>query len=569
MLTCLRIDNVAIVTHTELELGPGMNVLTGPTGAGKSILITALGLVLGDRAGPGLVRAGADRAQVEALFEPGESPTLRARLRALDLPADDDQIVVRRVVLASGRTRASVNGHLTTLTQLRTLAAGLVDISSQHEHHTLVDPSTHLGYLDAFAAHPDDIAAVRDSWRRASEARRQLSALHDRLSDRADREDLLRWQLGEIDRVDPQPGEMADLEQELRRLAHGGALSDATRGGARRLLHREQPETICSELAQLEAELGAAVHHDDALRPLVERVASARIDLEDLGADLDRYAGGVPSDPGRQAEVDDRLGALKRLAKRHGGDLGAVLERRAEATRELELFDDSDREVERLQAAAAEALHAAGSAAEALSTTRRDAASRLGAAIASELATLGMGGAEVQIRVDPLQGGDSELAWQGARLTERGCDRAELLIAPNPGEPPRPLRKVASGGELSRSLLAIKRVLAGLGPVGLYVFDEVDAGVGGEVAEAIGHKLAEVAAHHQVLCITHLPQIASFADHHFVVHKQVQGERTHSELTRLSDGERVDELARMLGGKRITKAQRQAAHDLLTQQGRP
>jgi DNA repair protein RecN (Recombination protein N) len=561
MLSALRIRNVAIVESLDVAFEPGLTVVTGETGAGKSILVHALMLLMGARASADLVRAGAERAEVEALFDLRDDPALRDRLRALELP-EDDEIVVRRTVAATGRTRATVNGALLTSTQLRALGVGLCDITSQHEHHGLSDPQTHLSTLDAWVARPELLAATRDRWTDARDARAAYEALRREVSDLADRTDVLRFQRDELARIDPKPGELEALDAELGRLRNAGRISSLTTRIDRALSGREG--AVCAELGRAEADLRVAAELDASLAPLLRQVSSARLELDDAAHELGRYARRVALDPGMLGEMEERHGHLKRLARRHG-TVERAIEVRAELESQLERLDDAEHHLDLREKAAAAALQAAAEAAEALSAVRRERAVALGRAIGAELADLGMGDAHVRVDVAPIPAGagEGELSAGGSRLTARGVDRVELLVAPNRGEPPRPLAKVASGGELSRALLATKRVLAGLGPVGTYVFDEVDTGVGGAVADAIGRKLAEVARHHQVLCVTHLPQIAAFGTCHLHVSKVADGERTTSRIRRLPPEERVEELARMLGGRTVGAAARNAAQALL------
>lgn len=541
-----------------MGFSPGLTVITGETGSGKSILVHALQLVLGGRARPDVVRTGERQAEVEALFEVGDDARIQERLTQLGLPAEDD-LVVRRVVQA-GRSRATVNGHLTTAGQLRTLAAGLVDISSQHEHQTLADPTTHMDTLDAWADPGALAAEVRDTYAQAVAALDAVSSLREKVAEGADRIDLLRFQLEELDRLDPQPGELKTLEEQIGRLGHTEALRRLAGEAEFALYSRDR--SVCGEVAAVEASLTEATGLDPALAPLLAQVTAARVELEDVGAELSRYTTGLDADPEHLATLQDRLHGLRRIARRFSGGLGAAVAHRDAAHQELSVLEDAGAHLDKLQEEADAALRRAGNAAKALSAARHEAAHALGAAIGSELADLGMGEAKIHIQVAP-QPGLGGLSVDGVRLTPRGLDRVELLISPNPGETPRPLKRIASGGELSRALLATKRVLAGLGPVGTYIFDEVDAGVGGAVAESIGLKLAEVAAHHQVLCITHLPQIAALGAQHLRVTKQVSGGRTRSALVPLTADDRVEELARMLGGRTVTAAAREAARALL------
>ncbi len=563
MLSLLRVRQLAIIAEIEVAFAPGLNLLTGETGAGKSILIAALQLVLGGRGRPQLVRTGADRAEVEALFDISGDESARSRVRdALGLADDDvaDEIIVRRVLEANGRSRAYVNGRLTTLAQLGTLARGLVDISSQHEHHTLVDPATHLPYLDAFMATRDDgrntalTAEMSAAWRDLQAADTQIGALRAALAE--GRGDFLRFQLAELDKAQ---GDSAAIEAEIQRLRHADRLGLAVERAEATLWTGER--SLCGGLSGVLRDLGTAVEIDPALGPLRDRVEASAMELEDAGRELAKVRRSVRADPARLSELEERLHEVRRLRRRHGDDLVAAA---AAIRAEVERLDGAEGRLSDLEAGRNVVFTRATAAANALSAARRTAGTALGAAISAELATLGMGEARVDVAV-------SEAGLGGS-----GQDRAEYLIATNRGEPPRPLAQVASGGELSRSLLAVKRVLAAAGPVGLYVFDEVDTGVGGAIADCIGRKLAEVARHHQVLCITHLPQIAAQPGQHLHARKAVcvedvagadgrvvPTERTRSRIDRLTPDERVDEVARMLGGANVTQTTRAAARELL------
>lgn len=572
MLSVLRVRQLAIIDELEVVFGPGLNVLTGETGAGKSILVDALELVLGGRGRPEMVRTGAPQAEVEALFDVGDDPVAIERLRAAGIESEGGELLVRRVVTAQGRTRAYVNGTMATQSQLAELAAGLADISSQHEHHTLVDPGTHLGYLDAFGRLDGLRGEMSEAFRALEVADRALAEALERVRGRGEREDVLRFQIREIDELEPKPGEIAALGEERERLRHAERLVQAAGAGEDAIYARDG--AICEELAAIASRLSEAADIDPRLAPMLGAVEAARAQLEEAARDLGHYARDVTLDPERLAEVDERLHRLSRLAKKYASGPGegaeeAILAHRERLAAELAELDSAEETIAELESARAKALAKASQLARSLSEKRQGAAGDLGASISRELASLGMGGAEIRIHVARLEGGTrsgatgGELAVDGARLSPAGIDRAEFLISPNKGEEARPLRKVASGGELSRAMLAIKRVLAGLGPAGLYVFDEVDTGVGGAIAEVIGRKLKEVARHHQVLCVTHLAPIAVYADKHFLVRKDVVGERTRSAILALDEGERLEEVARMLGGLNITKKTRDAAAELL------
>ncbi|TVQ94055.1 MAG: DNA repair protein RecN [Deltaproteobacteria bacterium] len=563
MLSCLRVENLAIIDRIEVDLGAGLNVVTGETGAGKSILIAALQLVLGARARPELVRSGCEQAEVEALFTLSSGDPVLGVLRGFDFEPDGEELVLRRIVKSSGRSRATVNGRLATLAQLRQIAAHLVDISSQHEHTTLVDPATHLGYLDAFGGHDEARRRVAQAHRVAREAQGAVRELRERLEQRSEREDLLRFRLAELDRVDPRPGEVEALRVERDRLRHGERLLRAAASAAGVIDGDEGG--VCDRLGKAVGVLADAGRHDASLSELGDRLDSAVTELRDIAHELSLYVHDLDLDPERLAHVEDRSQALDRLLRRFGGDESALHAFRDQAHTELGAFEALEDDLRAAAGRVEAALNDAERVARELSQARSAVAGELAVAITQELADLGMGDARVEVAVAPLHAAEDALQVGGGRLTESGIDRVEFLIAPNPGEAPRPLARVASGGELSRALLALKRVLSGLGPAGLYVFDEVDTGVGGAIAEAIGRKICEVAAHHQVLCITHQPQIAAFGHTHLHVTKQVHQGRTKSRVVRLSDEERARELARMLGGAVLTEATHRAAADLLTQ----
>ena len=579
MLSCLRVRNFAIIDELEVELGPGLNVVTGETGAGKSILVSALGLILGGKGRPEMVRTGETSAEVEALFElpptadiensdgeaaaDGAGGALATAAGTAAPLGEDGQLVIRRVVGEGGRTRCYVNGRLATTAELSTLAEGLADISSQHEHHSLVDPKNHLDYLDAFGEHMALRREVGRAHRALGAAVGELNSLRQLAEDQGERQDLLRFKIREIDELDPHFEEEATLIHERERLRHAERLA-TTAASAEDVLYARD-NAICASLDQLVQDLDQAAEIDPALRPVAQQLEAARLQLEESSRELGSYARRVTTDPDRLSEVEERLDRIGRLKRKYGGTIAGILEERERAGRELSDWEHYEERLAELESTRERALAEADRLALDLRHRRIAAAERLGTAISKELGSLGMGDAKVEVAVQPLEGRGEELEVAGARFTSHGIDRAEFLIAANRGEQARPLRKIASGGELSRAMLAIKCVLADLGPGGLYVFDEVDAGVGGAVAEVIGRKLAEVARHHQVLCITHLPQIAVYGDGHYHVHKGIVEDRTKSAIEKLNEDRRLEELARMLGGLSVTETTRAAASELLAQ----
>ncbi len=550
MLTCLRVKDLAIVDTLELELGPGLTVLTGETGAGKSILVDALELVLGARSRPELVRAGAEAAEVEALFDLADAPEVRGRFVAAGFDVGDE-LVVRRIVRATGRSRAYLDGRLASQRQLADLARGLATISSQHEHHGLTEPRQQLELLDAFAGAENLKKEMRDAHDALALARDALADFSRRAAGRAEREDFLRFVLREIDEVAPEEGEDVRLEEEHARLAHAEQLMQVTEGAEDALLGSDA--SISGALARIAESLSQAARHDARLGSWASQLDDARALIEDVAGEAAAYARRTPADPARLSWLDERVGQLRRLSKKHGGDLSAVIARRDEAREELALLGRREAHAEALEEAVTAAEAEARDKARALHRLRTRAKKRLARAISGELESLGMGQATFEIAVHE------------APLGPTGADRVELVVAPNAGEAAMSLSRVASGGELSRVLLAIKRVLSDRQSGGLHVFDEIDTGVGGIVAERVGKKLKEVARDRQVLCITHLPQVAVFADAHFHVEKAIEQGRTVSRVQALSGRARLDALAQMLGGARVTKKTRAAAAELLEQ----
>jgi DNA repair protein RecN (Recombination protein N) len=561
VLLALRVRNFILMDALELRLSPGFNVLTGETGAGKSIVVGALSLVLGGRASAEHVRPGETEAEVEALFDVSEAEGIRARLEASDVYSDDGQLVLRRVVQSNGRSRAYMNGKLCTAGELAALAPDLCDIASQHESVALANPGTHLFYLDRFAK----LANARGALAAEVLALEGLVAdIKKTLEDertRGEREAFVTFQLQEIDAVAPRPGEHEELLAERHKLRHTEKLSALVSGASARLDQEE--ENLCDAVAKLVKDVRSAADIDASLASVADRFEAAYGELVDVARDLGRYAERVEADPSRLHDVEERLYRLEGLLRRHGPTLDDVLAARDRLAADLARMQGAQSRLTDLQAQRDAVLAKTAAQAKKLSARRKEAAERLARSISNELAELAMGGARVLVDVAPLGGDKGDLSVDGARLSRDGIDRVEFLIAPNKGMDPKPLGRIASGGELSRALLALKRVLAEHGPAGLYVFDEVDAGIGGAVADKIGRAIADVAKYHQVLCITHLAPIAAFAETHFVVSKESAGSVTKSAVRRVDGKERTAEIARMLAGAKVTSAALQAASELL------
>ena len=564
MLTTLRISGLAVVDQVEVDLGPGLNVLTGETGAGKSILLQALHLVLGGRMSADALREGAEEAVVEALFELSPSHPALERLReaGLPVPAGGGEVLVRRVATRSGRGRAFVNGALCTVGMLESALRGLVDLTGQHEHVALLDEATHLSILDASAGVDGEgglLARYRAAHQALAAAERRRAELVAAREERARRADWLAYQLREIDAARPRPGEELDLDRERQVLASAERLRAAAREAEAAVYAEEGSAT--ERVGRAARSLTEAVQLDPRLDAPLTLLRSAAAELDEAGRSLARYAEAAAGDPERLSEVTERLEVLRALARKHGGTLDAALARAEGMRAELAEVENDAGELQRLECIARDAGAEARALAAALSEARRAAADALVRAVRRELAALAMARCRVEVE---FFAPETALEHAGAALGKDGAERARILIAPNPGEPPRPLARVASGGELSRLLLALKRALARTDPVDTYVFDEVDAGIGGAVADAVGRLLAEVSQERQVVCVTHLPQVAAFADRHLRVEKRVQGGRTATGVVSLATAdERRDEVARMVAGATLTPSALEHARALL------
>ncbi|MEX0906715.1 MAG: DNA repair protein RecN [Gemmatimonadota bacterium] len=554
MLTELRIQDFAVIDRLAVRLGPGLNALTGETGAGKSIIVGALSLLLGERASADVVRVGAERAVVEGVFDVVANAPVLALLAAHGMEPEDGFLIVRREIAVGGRGRVWVNGAASTVSLLGELGALLVDLHGQHEHQSLLRPRQQRAVLDAYADAVDaatDVALRHDQLRLA---RTRLAELDRRVRETEQRADFLRFQLEEIDRARLEPGEEQELETESRRLAHAAELS-----GLASTLHSELyagEHAIGARLAEVRRLLEQLTRIDPSLEQWRETVESALFGLEEMGRDMGVYASAIEDDPPRLEKLRRRQDLLFRLKRKYGPELDDVIRTAAAAREELSALDSSALDRGRIEREIDDAAKALASAAARLSAARKKGAKRLVAAIAAVLPELGMTGATFAIELTPLD----EVAASGA-------EDVEFRIAVNAGFEPRPLARVASGGELSRIMLALKTELAKLDSIPSLVFDEIDAGIGGRVANQVGDKLKRVASDHQVFVITHLPQIASRADLHLFVQKTDAGGITATAVHPLTGEDRVRELARLLGGDPESEVSIEHARELLGASG--
>ena len=537
MLRYLSIRNLAVIEHVQIEFEPGLNVLTGETGTGKSILVEAVGLLLGGRASSDLVRTGEDTAQVEAQFEDAGR-----------------EVVVRREVTAQGRSRAFIDGTLATAAALRDLSDRLIELHGQHEHQVLLDPASHLDLLDTYAGLQDRRALVADTFERLQAIRTELQALQLDEREKAARVDLLTFQRDEIARARLRAGEDEELTAARHVLANAEKLQRLS-AEAYSLLY-ESDDAVLGSLTGVWRRVDELAALDPRAHPYIESRDTIKSQLEDLAFFLRGYSEAIDASPGRLNELEDRLVLIERLKRKYGPTIANVRahhERCEEELTALAHLDDRAVQVSAdLDRARAEYLARAG----ALSAERRKSADTFASALEASLAELAMERTRFAVRFQPA-------AAEEATWTARGIDEAEFLLSPNPGEDLRPLSRIASGGELSRVMLALRGLSRPSGRAPTLIFDEVDAGIGGRAADDVGRKLRELSRDAQVLCITHLPQIAAAGATHFRVTKAVRGARTITAVERLRDEERPEELARMMAGAAVTSAALLSARILL------
>jgi DNA repair protein RecN (Recombination protein N) len=560
MLTTLRIKNLALVADLTLELQGGLNVITGETGAGKSILIGALSLVLGERADRTLIRSGADGCSVEAVFD------VRALKSALASfldenglePCEDGQLVVKRTFTGAGANRQFVNGSPTTLQALATIGEWLVDIHGPHDHQSLLRPSRQLAILDAFGGHQAEVEKFAALVQQRADLLAQKAELIVDEKTYMQQLDLLRFQVREIVDARLEPGEERQIEEEHHRVGNAARLLELTQR-ALGLLDGDE-NGLLSQAGALGRTL-QELHRVDpgtALTALHEQAVNA---LAELQGELTRYADRIDLDPARLRQLDERLNLLHSLKRKYGGSLDEIIAFGQEASRKLQSLESRDAEVERLNAELSRLDKELFQTGRGLSSKRQKLIPALSSSVAKELGALGFRQSRFEVGLTTATAESWPPAVGGA-ISSNGLDTVEFQFSPNPGEPMRPLRAIASSGEMARVMLAIKTVLAAEDEIPVLVFDEVDANVGGETAHAVGEKMRQIGRHRQVLCITHLAQVAAHAHAHFVVSKHVKDGRTVSRIASLEKDERVTELARMLGGQ--STAARKHAEELLT-----
>jgi DNA repair protein RecN (Recombination protein N) len=550
MLVELAVENYAVIEKVRVRFHRGLNLLSGETGSGKSIVVDALGLLLGARTSAEMVRTGADRARISGIFEIVATPALGRLLEDAGIEPEENELLVEREILAGGKSRAFVGNRPATAAFLKELAPHLGDIHGQHDQQQLFSPAVQRELLDAFAATPvEEIASIYDRWRSANA---ELEELDRSAQEKLRLADLWSFQSKEIEAVAPHPGEDAALEND-RRILRNLVRLEETANAAYSALY-DAPESVTAQLHTVIRRLDELTRIDPSIQDVLTTLQPASIAVDEASHALRHYLAKLEADPGRLEEIESRLAALEKLKRKYGATVEKVLAFLEEVRGQLSAVEHSSERREKLRKEVRELSQSFESAAAKLTAARSAAAHQLSKRVEHELASLAMEKTRVQIRVSPA-------SW-----SEHGADTVEILISPNIGEEPKPLDKIASGGELSRVALALKTCIAprpSKNAPRTLVFDEVDAGVGGSAAEAVGRRLKKLAASSQVLCVTHLPQIAGFADHHYYVEKHASKGRTLASIEELSPAERTREIGRMLSGERVTPEALRHAEQLL------
>ena len=552
MLCKLSVQNFAIIERLDLDFGPGLNVLTGETGAGKSILIDALNLLLGGRADTDMVRSGTNRAIVDAVFDLSASPEVQRRVTDLGFELDDDQLLLTRELSAAGKSVARICGRLATVGQLREIGDYLVDLHGQHEHQALLAVPRHREMLDAWGGQEiqTHLHHIQDLYQTVLTLRRERDALEKDARERERLLDLYQFQVTEISGAGLRIGEDTELELEYRRISNAQRLAECAASAASSIGGGDEPGALDGlSLAVRTLEEAAAI--DATLESILESVRNATFELSEAERDLGKYQGAIEFDPERQAEIEERIELIRGLKRKYGDTVKEILAYGKEAAQTLDALANSEERGANLDKEIEKATQCLTTTCSTLSGLRRRAARDYETATLAELRDLGMGRTRFEVQIE-----------QG-EPTAKGADRIEFLIAANPGEPLRPLAKVASGGEISRITLAIKSAMARQDALPTMVFDEIDIGIGGRTAGVIADKMERLAATTQILCITHLAQIAARGSTHFAIEKQSEGERVSVSVSPLSAEERVDEIARMIGGQEVSQAVVQNAREML------
>jgi len=553
MLKEISIRNFAIIESLDLEFTSGFNVFTGETGAGKSIILDALSIVLGEKADSSFVREGAKRASIEAIFDYGNrQDEITEILEREDLAPDDgiEEVTLSRELRLEGRSTARVNGHGVSLSVLQEIGSLLVDIHGQSEHLSLLKPSSHIRLVDQFAGNEELLRQYRGFYRQYLTTVKTLKSLRDGEAEALRQQDILSYQVNEINAAELSEEEEESLNRERERMQNSERIAKLLHQGLIALQGRsEEHPGILDKMDELDGALDGLVSYDDSLQPLYDAVVSAADQMNEVLDKLQRYKAGLGFSSRRRNQIEERLALYFSLKRKYGGTVPAVLAFGKEAERKLSLITGAGQQIEALEAEKKELLKSLSALADELSARRSDAALKISKGVETELDDLRMPAARFEVQMETLPDEEGLMSRDSRKLafTDTGFDRIEFLIAPNPGEGLKPLAKVASGGETSRLMLALKNTLAQTDTIPTMVFDEIDQGIGGRIGALVGEKLWQLSRYHQVICITHLPQLAALYDSHFHVYKRIIENRTQTVVTRLDAGESLHELASLLG----------------------
>jgi len=569
MLKTLAIRNYVLIDELRIDFQAGLNIITGETGAGKSILIGALGGLLGDKMGREVIRAGADRAVVEGEFDIANLPGIREYLSEHDVESADEGLIIRREVSAGGKSRCFVNDQPVSIAVLAGLGDLLVDLHGQHEHQLLLQVAHHGDYLDAFAGLAAERTAMKEKFQQLTACIRELQEVERTAREAEKSRDFMRFQLNEINAIAPQAGEDDALKAEEQILHNAEMLYERTGRLFQKLY--EADGSAAEILAAAESDLAQLSQIDERFRAMVTEAQNARIVVQELAQSVQRYAQAISFDPERLEKIRIRGADLAGLKRKYGGTLQAVLDQAARLTRELDLIENLDEAIAGLQKNLDQARAAAGELSRNISERRKKAGEIFSNRVQGVLEELGMPRARFSIRQTFTPDTDEpfvQIEGSTARIGPKGFDLIEFLLAANPGEEDKPLAVVASGGEISRVMLALKSLLAEADQVPVLIFDEIDIGISGRIAQAVGRNLKALGRSHQVLCITHLPQIASMADHHFLVEKSGDDKQTRTTIRPLTAEDSIRQIAALLGGEKVTEAHLRSAAELVQEAGK-
>jgi DNA repair protein RecN (Recombination protein N) len=545
----LTLKNFTIIEDLSVGLSSGLNIITGETGAGKSVIVDAINIILGDKASPDNIKSGKEEAHIEALFDISSDEVIKERLKFSGFDISSGELLIKRVIYRNARSRAFINGSLSTLTLLSTLTQGLVDIFNQHEHQSLLKEENHLKILDNFGETANEVSTLREQYQNYLEAKKELDDLLQSQKDRFEKEDYLKYQLSEIDGAELQLGEDEKLEAEKLKLINTERLNSTTEG-AYDLLY-ESESSILGSLQRLSDDLLNSGKIDATLGEIGQSIEKGMLQIQDAAFSLRDYNSELTHDSGRLDIVEDRIHLIGDLKRKYGESVSQIILKRDEIEKELNNIEHLDERVKSLSSESQmlmdELLNLAGK----ISKKRKQSSKKLTSILEKELNEVG------------IKGGQFHIEFTDKEISSNGIDDISFLFSANPDEKPKPLTKVASGGELSRIMLVLKEVIARVEGGSIIIFDEADSGVGGAVAEAVGQKIRKLSQSYQVICITHLPQVAKFADSHLAVSKTHNDNKTQVTIKSLEGDERAVELARMIGGFNITQKTIDAAYEML------